>query len=211
MTDKHILYSFRRCPYAIRARMALFQAGITLELRELVLKDKPADMLKHSPKGTVPVLITVDGTVIDESLDVMFWALKQNDPDQWLSQSSESKRWIDDNDHTFKPLLDKYKYADRHPELTEAQHRENTLSWLETLNKQLSVRPFLLGDEVTVTDVALFPFVRQYAFVNKGWFDDQPWPHLHRWLNHWLNSVVFLSVMKKYPLFNDGHSTKWPE
>ncbi len=190
--------------------MALYQAGIPLELRELVLKDKPKDMLTHSPKGTVPVLITQQGDVIDESLDVMYWALQHQDPDHWLASPSDASEWISENDQVFKPLLDKYKYADRHPELSESEHRDNTLPWFKKLESQLGQHDFILGDAPNVADVALFPFIRQYAFVDKAWFDDQPWPQVQRWLNHWLKSQVFLSVMKKYPLYNDGHSTKWP-
>lgn len=209
MTE-HILYSFRRCPYAIRARMALACAGIECELRELMLKDKPADMLKHSPKGTVPVLILKDGNVIDESLDVILWALDENDPDSWLLEKNRSIELIVENDQQFKPLLDRYKYADRHPELTEQAHREQTLPFIESLNNRLTHTSYLLSDQSTLADIALFPFIRQYAFVNKAWFDQQPYPELQNWLEVLLRSHLFKSIMPKYKLFNDGFSYHFP-
>ncbi len=208
--NKPILYTFRRCPYAIRARMALAYAGIQCELRELVLKDKPTDMLKHSPKGTVPVLITSEGQVIDESLDVMLWALAQHDPDNWLLNDTENAAWIELNDQQFKPLLDRYKYADRHPELTEQQHRELTLPCIESLNDSLKNKPFLTGNQTGLADIALFPFIRQYAFVDKDWFDQLPFNKLHQWLNQLLNSEIFNQVMKKYKTFNQGYTYKFP-
>ena len=209
MTE-HTLYSFRRCPYAIRARMALAYAGIQCELRELVLKDKPADMLKHSPKGTVPVLITSKGQVIDESLDVMLWALAQHDPDNWLLKNAQNRALIKLNDHQFKPLLDRYKYADRHPEFTERQHRELTIPFIENLNDALKKQTHLTGDQLSLADIALFPFIRQYAFVDKDWFNQLPFNKLQQWLNHLLNSDLFNQVMKKYKTFNQGYSYKFP-
>lgn len=205
-----ILYTFRRCPYAIRARMALAYSNIQCELRELILKDKPADMLKHSAKGTVPVLITHENTVIDESLEIMLWALKQSDPDNWLSGLNQSQIMIDHNDYHFKPLLDRYKYADRYPELTETQHRNNTLPWIESLNHQLSQFQFLLSAQISLADIALFPFIRQYAFVNKPWFDQLPYSHLKQWLSCLLNSTLFTQVMNKYKQYNQGFSYTFP-
>ena len=209
MTE-HILYTFRRCPYAIRARMALAYAGINVELRELMLKDKPADMLKHSPKGTVPVVITDSGLVIDESLDVMLWALAQNDPDGWLEQKDSSLSLIQQNDQQFKPLLDKYKYADRYPEFTEKQHRENSLSYIDQLETLLQQNKFLTGDSISLADMAIFPFIRQFALVNKSWFDELPHQQLQRWLNHFLNSHLFSKVMQKFKLYNDGFRYHFP-
>lgn len=210
MTD-HILYTFRRCPYAIRARMALAYAGIELELRELMLRDKPADMLKHSPKGTVPVLITHDGQVIDESLDVMLWALQQNDPNNWLQDSKRSLQLIKQYDHQFKPLLDRYKYADRHPELSEEQHRELTLPYIDSLNQLLEKHQFLYSNQMSLADVALFPFIRQYAFVNKNWFDQLPYTKLLHWLEYFLTSDLFNQIMVKYRLYNEGYNYQFPK
>lgn len=207
----NILYTFRRCPYALRARMALARASIELELREILLKDKPQDMLNHSPKGTVPTLITSSGDVIDESLNVMYWALEQNDPDGWLACDDQGISLIQSHDNDFKPLLDKYKYADRHKELSESEHRNNTLPFIEQLNQILTESPYLTGQKLSLCDIAIFPFIRQYAMVNKQWFDEQPYPALQAWLSALLESELFKSIMKKYKLYNDGHSYLWPE
>ncbi len=195
----------------MRARMALAKAGITLELREILLKDKPQDMLDHSPKGTVPTLITASGEVIDESLDLMYWALEQNDADNWLTDNGIGSQWIDACDNHFKTLLDKYKYADRHPELSESEHRKKTLPFINTLNEQLNKSTYLTGSKLSIADIAIFPFIRQYAMVDKQWFDTQPYPALQRWLAELLDSKLFSSIMKKYKLFNDGRSYTWPE
>ena len=208
---QNILYTFRRCPYAMRARMALAYAGIELELREILLKDKPQDMLNQSPKGTVPTLITSSGDVIDESLDVIYWALEQNDPDNWLPCDDNGIELIQKHDNNFKPLLDKYKYADRHTELSESEHRNNTLPFIEQLNHLLTESPYLAGQKPTLCDIAIFPFIRQYAMVDKQWFDEQPYPALQAWLSALLESALFKSIMKKYKLYNDGHNYTWPE
>ena len=209
MTE-NVLYTFRRCPYAIRARMALAYANIHCELRELMLKDKPADMLKHSPKGTVPVLITADGKVIDESLEVMLWALKQSDVDNWLADLIQSQTLIQTNDEEFKPLLDRYKYADRYPELSAQQHRDLTLPYIKSLNDSLSEHRFLIGNQICLADIALFPFIRQYASVNKAWFEQLPYNMLQQWLSYFLNSPLFNQVMKKYKLYNQGFHHSFP-
>ncbi len=190
--------------------MALAYAGINCELRELVLRDKPADMLSHSPKGTVPVLITQCGQVLDESLDVMLWALQNHDPDSWSENQSDSMRLIDQNDHEFKPLLDRYKYADRHPELTPEQHRDLTWPFIKSLDDLLLNQPFLLTDEIRLADVALFPFIRQYAFVDIQWFEGQPLPHLQNWLNNFLKADLFKRIMPKYNLYNEGFRYRFP-
>lgn len=205
-----ILYSFRRCPYAIRARMALAYADIELELREILLKDKPDDMLKHSPKGTVPVLITADGQVIDESLDVMLWALQQHDPNNWSNQLDDSMALIQTNDQQFKPLLDRYKYADRYPELSEEQHRALTLPIIESLNQRLQRHKYLVDSNLTLADIAIFPFIRQYAFVNKNWFDQLPYSHLQKWLENLLASDLFKQIMSKFKLYNEGFRYDFP-
>jgi len=190
--------------------MALVQANIDCELRELLLRDKPADMLKHSPKGTVPVLITTTGQVIEESLEVMLWALQQQDSEQWLAQLAESLALIDELDQHFKPLLDRYKYSDRHPELSASQHRELTLPHAQQWEQRLSAHTFLLGEAMRLADVALFPFIRQYAMVDKPWFDQLPLPHLQRWLADFLCHPVFLISMTKFKLFNEGHRYHFP-
>jgi glutathione S-transferase len=191
--------------------MALVYANISCELRELILKDKPQHMLDISPKGTVPVLLTSTGQVIDESVEVMNWALSQHDPDQWLADQASSHSWIFANDHQFKPLLDAYKYADRHPQLSPEEHRNNTLAHLQKLEHKLSQSDWLLGKHIRLADIALMPFIRQYAWVDKDWFDQQPWPHLQNWLKRLLESRWFQSSMPKFNRWNDGYSYRFPE
>ncbi len=201
-----ILYSFRRCPYAIRARLALAYAlpSASLELREVVLKNKPNAMLKLSPKGTVPVLLlsnhspTSNGQVIDESLDIMYWALKQSDKDNWLDNSNkeETTKLIQQNDHNFKWALDHYKYADRHEHSAE-YYRNLAMPFLQLLEKKLQNQRFLEGDSIALADAAIFPFVRQFAHVDKNWFFASEYRALIKWLNDWLESDIFQSIMKK--------------
>lgn len=204
MSDLPILYSFRRCPYAMRARMALRYAGLNCELREVVLRDKPASMLEYSAKGEVPVLVLPD-QVIDESLDVMSWALGVSDPDGWLKlQHEKSAELIKRFDVEFKPILDQYKYADRHPERTQGEYRIAALPYLGELNSLLGANDYLMGEKLSFADVALFPFIRQFAHVDKPWFDSSEYTNLIRWLNSLLESELFLSVMKKYPQWHAG-------
>lgn len=190
-----VFYSFRRCPYAIRARLALSHCQQQVALREIVLKDKPAQMLQASPKGTVPVLILPSAEVIDESLDIMFWAMKNN-PAGWKLQN---KPLIIENDQEFKPWLDKYKYADRYPEFEPFYYREKASEFLHTLDQQLARQDFLAGVAFGFEDAAIAPFIRQCAFVDKNWFDQMPWPNLQRWLTDFLNSTLFNGVMQKHP------------
>ena len=204
--DLPVLYSFRRCPYAIRARMALRQANVQVQLVEVALRHKPVALLAASPKGTVPVLVKPDGTVIDQSLDIMLWALDQNDPDNWLgngassaaNEANKAKHWIALNDNTCKPLLDRYKYASRHPDFTPAEHRSRALDALiRPMEVQLQQTRWLRGSHISIADVALFPFVRQFAGVDRAWFDAQPLPALQAWLAGWLASSVFNAVLNK--------------
>jgi len=207
MSSQHpILYSFRRCPYAMRARLAIHYSGIEIEHREILLKDKPAAMLEASPKGTVPVVVLPNGTVIDESRDVMMWALQQHDPQTWYhglteEQQADINDWIDRNDNDFKPWLDKYKYSVGYPEHSEAYYREQCEAFLKQLNEQLSNSAYLMGDSESLADNAIFPFVRQCAFVDKSWFDAAPYPHLQRWLQQFLKSARFEDIMHKHPLW----------
>lgn len=191
----HILYSYRRCPYAMRARMALVQANIQCDVHEINFKDKPAHMLEISPKGTVPVFSTLDGDVIDESLDIMHWALKQNDPNAWLHQDAASL--IEENDGSFKGALDRYKYANRFPDEDCSDAREQGLIFLQKLNERLSSQKQLIGDQITMADIAIFPFVRQFANVDRSWFDALDLRPLQKWLKEHLDSDLFLSVFKK--------------
>lgn len=204
-----ILYSFRRCPYAIRAHMALKYSDIKINLREIDLKNKPQEMLTCSAKGTVPILKLVDGTVIDESRGIMSWALEKHDPEQWLpSENTTSINHIngllDDNDLVFKNWLDRYKYADRYPEQTAEHYRIQGEKFLTTLESRLSAHHFLMGNSVSIADIGIFPFIRQFAFVDSEWFEQSDYQYLQLWLNHFLQSKLFLSVMEKYPLWNNS-------
>ncbi len=200
-----ILYSFRRCPYAMRGRMALDVAGIEVEHREILLKNKPAEMLAASPKGTVPVVVLPDGDVIEESLDVMLWALGQNDPENWLSPPSAERTEVDAliaaNDGPFKHHLDRYKYDTRYEGAVASEHRAAASEHLENLEDRLSRSGQLLGDRPCLADIALFPFVRQFANTDRDWFDAQDWPNLQRWLDGHLNSDRFARIMVKHALF----------
>jgi len=199
---KPILYSFRRCPYAMRARFALIYAGIQLEHREIVLKSKPQAMLDISPKATVPVLQLGHHQVIDESLDIMLWSLQQHDPQAWLRHQEEALTLIETNDNDFKPWLDKYKYADRFPEYPQDFYRSQAEFFLQKLEQQLCQFTFLFGKQPTLADFAIFPFIRQFVFVNKAWFDKAPYPKLQTWLNFHLESPLFEKVMHKHPVWH---------
>jgi glutathione S-transferase len=194
-----VLYSFRRCPYAMRARMALLLAGVAVELIEIDFRHKPQDMLDHSPKGTVPVLILPDGQVLEESLDIMRWALSQNDPDQLWTESTEQQQLIVENDGDFKYFLDRYKYSVRYPEHSEAYYREQGEVFLAKLEGLLTLQAYVGGRQPSYVDVAIMPFVRQFAMSDKGWFDQSPYVHLRRWLEDFMNSALFVQTMKKRP------------
>lgn len=207
MSKLPILYSFRRCPYAMRARLALYASGITCELREVVLRDKPDEMLEISPKATVPVLHLQDGKVIDESRDIMIWALEQNDPNDWSKYVEQMKELVKINDFEFKQHLDKYKYSSRNPELSKEQHRENGNFFLNLLNEKLKQDKFLAGNDHTIIDLSVFPFIRQFAFVDKDYFDLLPYHHLQKWLEWHLECDLFKSIMTKYPKWILGQET----
>ncbi|WP_438969930.1 glutathione S-transferase [Methylophaga sp.] len=204
-----ILFSFRRCPYAMRARLALAASQIQCELREVVLKDKPEALLTLSDKATVPVLQTVNGDIIDESLDIMFWALNHNDPYNWYQTLDKGKKeqadnLIRHNDDEFKYYLDRYKYADRYPEHTEQYYRQQGEKTLTRLEKLLNQHGCLLQSDWTIADIALLPFIRQFAFVDKAWFEQSPYPAVRHWLDKFLQSDLFKSIMRKYPQWHAG-------
>jgi glutathione S-transferase len=203
-----ILYSFRRCPYAMRARLALHASAIPVELREIVLRDKPPEMLAASPKGTVPVMITPEGDVLEESLDVMLWALSRHDPECWLEpRVGDIERMltlIAGSDFGFKKHLDAYKYASRDAPDKGVAARQAGMEFLKSLDDMLVDSQFLFGDRIALADMAIFPFVRQFANVDRSWFDDQNWPHLRRWLDGLLVSARFNEVMNKYPKWEAG-------
>jgi glutathione S-transferase len=196
----------------MRARMALVYSETTVELREILLKDKPQSMLEYSTKGTVPVLVA-NNQVIEESLDVMKWALGQKDKDHWFHGLDDKTQkqildLIDKNDNEFKPILDHYKYSDRHPE-SEEHYRDQSLNYLQELDQRLTENKYLFGDTLTLADIAIFPFIRQYAFVNKKWFDATEYTALQRWLQKLLTSELFLSVMQKYKPWKDEEFVKY--
>lgn len=193
-----LLYSYRRCPYAMRARMALSYAGIAYQLHDISLKDKPAGLLAVSPKGTVPVLVLPDGRVLEQSLDIMHWALQQHDPSRWLDiDRDNSQALISENDGAFKQALDKYKYASRFPEQSAASYRSQAEVFLCKLEQALQEWPFLSGAHLSLTDVAIFPFIRQFAAVDADWFAQATYPKLQAWLQARLESSLFLGVMSK--------------
>ena len=200
------LYSFRRCPYAMRARLGLLFAGLQVELREITLKNKPPQMLAISPKGTVPVLQLLDGTVIEESREIMTWALEQQDAQGLLAAQTlpQANTLIDKNDNEFKYWLDRYKYADRHLDMSQAEYRQRGEAFLQMLEELLIKNPYLLGESITIADIGIMPFVRQFAHVNRKVFYDLPYPNLQRWLQDWLQHPLFLQAMTKFQPWQDG-------
>ncbi|MCG6901853.1 MAG: glutathione S-transferase [Rhodobacter sp.] len=203
MTGLPVLYSFRRCPYAIRARLALSGSGQKVELREILLRDKPAEFLAVSPSATVPCL--ADGpAVLDESLDIMLWALARNDPAGWLDMPDAGHALIADADGPFKMALDRTKYATRYPDEDPEVNRARAHEFLHRLDGRLGGNPWLFGAKPALADFAILPFVRQFAFIDKARFDAEDWPGLHRWLAAFLGSDLFAKVMAKYPVWHNG-------
>ena len=197
-----ILYSFRRCPYAMRARLAIASANLKPVHREILLRDKAPEMLTASPKGTVPVV--VDGsTVIEESLDVMKWALTQNDPENLLDMPAEGHTLIETNDTSFKRALDRTKYAHRHQSDPELE-RQNAQSFLDTLGFLLAKNTHLLAPRLTLADLAILPFIRQFANIDRLRFDQDAPKAVQVWLDAFLESSRFTSIMQKYPKWENG-------
>ncbi len=200
-----IFYSFRRCPYAMRARLALRVSGVGYEHREVALKAKPAEMLAVSPKGTVPVLCLSTGEVLEQSLDIMLWALQGNDPESWLPSSPENwaltNAGIALNDGEFKAHLDRYKYPQRFGLTDGVQHRTQAAEVLMQWQTRLAAQAFLSGSRWGLLDACVAPFVRQFARTDRAWFDAQPWPALSQWLTAFENSEAFAAVMHKHPLW----------
>ena len=203
-----ILYSFRRCPFAMRARLALLASGTPCELREVVLRDKPVALREASPKATVPVLVDVDGAVIDESLSIMRWALARHDPQRWLAPSAGT---LDDMlalvaqcDGDFKPHLDRYKYPNRYDGADALQHRTEAGAFLDALEMRLRVSRHLFGDAPALADMAIAPFVRQFAQVDPAWFAAAPWPLLQAWLSALTGSPTWATIMSKYAPWRPG-------
>ncbi|GJM00502.1 MAG: glutathione S-transferase [Methyloligella sp.] len=197
----------------MRARLGLTSANIKVELREIVLRNKPAHMIELSPKATVPVLRLKTGEVIDESLDIAIWALKQNDPKNLLSPKNQSfedmQKLIQENDGPFKHHLDHTKYSVRYPEDNKEDHIKKASEFLLKLNDRLSTQNYLFGNERSLADITIAPFVRQFANIDRNWFDSQPWPHLIKWLNEFIESELFLSIMEKYAPWQEGDEITW--
>lgn len=204
-----ILYSFRRCPYAMRARFALAYSGFKCELREVDLKNKPQELIDISPKATVPVLLLSDGTLIEESMDIINYALKYNDPDNWSYIDSEFFDYIvKKNDHEFVPALQKYKYHDRHPEQSKEYYLKQSenvfLIWLE---EKLKKSTYLAGDQISSADIAIFPFVRQFVMSDQLWFDNSEYNNIRRWLQIFLNNPIYTIIMKKHSPWQNGSTS----
>jgi glutathione S-transferase len=187
----------------MRARLAVQSAGIQVELREILLRDKAPAFLQASPSATVPCLVTKTQT-IDESRDIMLWALAQNDPEGWLDMPDDGFAIIDVIDGPFKTALDRYKYSTRYADADKAAERTVASAHLYGLNERLAGQTFLFGGNPTLADMAILPFVRQFAMTDKAWFDAQDWPHLSRWVEAFLASERFLSIMTKYKIWTDG-------
>lgn len=208
MSTLPILYSFRRCPYAMRARLALAVSGQICELREVVLRNKPQGLLQASPKGTVPVLVLPGGQVLEQSLDIMLWALAQHDPEGWLTPTQgdvpEMRALIAECDGPFKHALDRCKYPNRYPEADASLTHAQAAQWLQTLEARLVSQPFLFGHHAALADMAIAPFVRQFAGINAAAWSAQPWPGLQHWLAQWQAGPLFEAVMHKLPAWVDG-------
>ena len=201
-----ILYSFRRCPYAMRARMAIHISSQKCEIREVLLRDKPPSMLEYSSKGTVPVLVLQSGEVIDESLDVIDWALNLNDPDNWQrsKDNEKTKELIKINDGEFKYHLDRYKYSKRYDNEDPEFHRKKCLSFIEKVNSELQNSKYIFDDAISYIDISLLPFIRQFRIADNEWFDELPYENVKSWLSNFLNSELLKSIMSKYDLWKEG-------
>ena len=203
-----ILYSFRRCPYAMRARLAIAISGQTCALREVVLRNKPPEMIQASPKGTVPVMLLPNGHVLEESLEIMHWALNKSDPEGWLAPQNEASddinTLISENDGSFKENLDRYKYPTRYNISDPLHYRSQGVLFLEKLNTRLIKTPYLCGYSFTFADAAILPFVRQFANNDRKWFDALCLSGVQNWLQSILESERFLNMMLKYPVWKSG-------
>lgn len=202
--DIPILYSFRRCPYAMRARLAIYVSNIKVQLREILLRDKAPEFLLVSEKGTVPVLVT-QKEVIEESLDIMVWSLKQEDPEHWLNMPAEGYNWISRNDGPFKKALDHTKYSTRFPDLDAKLERAKALEFLTDLNLQIGNSKWMFGKNCSLADMALLPFIRQFSNIDSHWFYSQNLPNVQKWLNYFLETNHFLQIMKKYSIWTSNN------
>lgn len=199
-----VLYSLRNCPYAMRARLAIFKSKQAVELRDVVLNNKPAEMIAASPKATVPILVLASSKVIDESLDIMLWALGESDPDNLVRTETLNSilSLVYLFDHEFKPCLEAYKCAKRYHESNLQECRQACEVYIQNLEQRLSSHEYLIDEEESMADIALLPFIRQFAKVERQWYVQSPYPNLKRWLNQYLQSAMFNKVMAKYPLWS---------
>lgn len=208
MVELPILYSFRRCPYAMRARLALLASGIPVELREILLREKAPEFLAVSPSATVPCLVTTSGDVVDESYDIMRWALSLNDPEGWLEPEDgdldQALMLIRDIDGPFKRHLDRYKYDTRYTDVSRTTERSAAAAYLKTFDERLVDRNWLLGTRPSLADFAILPFVRQFANTDRDWFDVEDWPYLQSWLKAFETSQRFADIMTKYDIWRAG-------
>ncbi|MFT7009052.1 MAG: glutathione S-transferase [Colwellia sp.] len=209
-TTLPVLYSLRNCPYAMRARIAIFKAKQIVMLRDIVLSNKPKEMLAASPKATVPVLVLANGTVVEESLAIMLWALNETDPDDLLQSQNEHElsmmlNLIKSFDHDFKVCLEQYKCAKRYRESNTIECRVECEQFIQTLENRLSRHDFLISNTESLADIALLPFIRQFARIERQWYLQSPYPKVRQWLNNYLQSPMFTKVMAKYPLWLDDH------
>lgn len=217
MNTNPVLYSFRRCPYAMRARLALFACEQVVELREIILRDKPPSMLEASPKGTVPVMIDIDQTILEESLDIISWSLKNAKADSeashWKIHLKTNQNAVDaliaDNDGWFKEALDAYKYPEKFPEFDRAEARQKGSKYIQNLNSMLESHTHLFGNEFTMADAAILPFVRQFAHVDQEWFYAQDWENVITWLDNFKQSERFAAIMPKFKQWRVGDDPVW--
>lgn len=204
-----ILYSLRQCPYAMRARMGLLLAKQPVILRDIVMKNIPDEMLVASPKGTVPVLVLNDSSVIDESIDIMLWALNKNDPMNLLyhhqaNSYSNIIELIKCNDNEFVQVLNKYKAAARYHDVDEATCRQQCENYIVYYEQCLTEHDYLIGDTSSLADYAVLPFIRQFSRVDRKWFTQAPYPKLQRWLERHYKNPIFAKAMTKYPQWLDS-------
>jgi glutathione S-transferase len=205
-----VLYSLRNCPYAMRARIAIFKAQQIVILRDIVLSNKPKEMITASSKATVPVLVLANGTVVEESLAIMLWALNETDPDDLLQSQNEHElsvmlNLIKSFDHDFKVCLEQYKCAKRYRESNIIECRVECEQFIQTLESRLNRHSFLISNTESLADIALLPFIRQFARIERQWYLQSPYPKVRQWLNNYLQSPMFTKVMAKYPLWLDDH------
>lgn len=200
-----ILYSLRHCPFAMRARLAIFKSQKAVELRDVKLTNKPVSMLVASPKGTVPILVVSSQHIIEESIDVMLWVLQQNDPDNMLDELATAMTFIQRYDREFKPCIEAYKCAKRYHETNLEECRRACEVFIQDLELRLSQHAYVLGEQESIADLAILPFIRQFAKVERPWYVQSSYTHVKRWLNSYLQSAMFNKIMAPNPIWEEGN------